>query len=166
MNHNCLAGIRCPECGSEGPFEMVVAASATMSDEGSEDVRDISWEPESPIACVGCGNRGRVAEFSGKQTMLAALPVTIPDSAWEDWGVADQERERSRLGTSLSINHCHLHVEAIEVTVGNDGVQRAADPYWEDSLGEWFVASGSDGHLSTVSIGEREYAVFLSPFCQ
>jgi hypothetical protein len=32
-NTNCLAGIRCPECGSEGPFVIEVTHQVVMGDE-------------------------------------------------------------------------------------------------------------------------------------
>lgn len=64
MNSNCLAGIRCPKCKAEGPFNIVVEVSAKMFDSGIEDMSgDTDWGDESPINCPGCHHAAKVRDF-------------------------------------------------------------------------------------------------------
>lgn len=63
-NSNCLEGIECPKCGSLGPFKIQVQGWALVSDDGSDDVRELEWDAESAIWCPNCYQRGTVAEFS------------------------------------------------------------------------------------------------------
>ena len=68
-NTNCLAGIRCPSCGSEGPFIVEVTVQVVMSDEGSEyGEGDLHWDEESYMRCVECDADGTAADFSGELT--------------------------------------------------------------------------------------------------
>lgn len=55
--------MRCPECSSEGPFEIEVLATATISDDGIEEVADVTWSDASDMACP-CGWGGAVSEAS------------------------------------------------------------------------------------------------------
>jgi DNA-directed RNA polymerase subunit RPC12/RpoP len=58
-NSNCLEGIECPHCGSQGPFRVPVrvVGDAIVSDDGIEDLSrsetefldDIDWR------CLDCG---------------------------------------------------------------------------------------------------------------
>lgn len=166
MNSNCLAGMRCPDCGSEGPFEIAVKALARMTDDGCETVEDIEWTDASPVECVGCKRVAPSVIFRGGRSLGATEPMQIPAAAWDDWGTEGQSRARSRLGTMVDINACWFHAEAIEVVVDESGTQRAADGAWQSLLDEYGVAAGGDGRFSSVQIEGRSYAVFLSPFCE
>ena len=64
MNTNCLAGMKCPECGSEGPFRIDVLTTVTMYDDGwSENVSDTIWEDDSGCSCDACDYGGEVCDF-------------------------------------------------------------------------------------------------------
>lgn len=63
-NRNCLAGMRCPECGSEGTFYITATCSAEVSDDGIEETTDFSWEDDSPCVCRECGHCGTVGTFT------------------------------------------------------------------------------------------------------
>jgi hypothetical protein len=67
-NTNCLAGIRCPECGSEGPFIIEVTQQVVMSDDGSEDYCPLHWDEESYMQCVECDFDGTAADFKEQET--------------------------------------------------------------------------------------------------
>jgi len=73
-NTNCLAGIECPQCGSEGPFAIAVTAVAVMHDDGSEYVESIEWTKTSNISCMDCHNYGMVGEFDAEK--LQKMPKT------------------------------------------------------------------------------------------
>ena len=165
MNSNCLAGMRCPNCGSEGPFEIAVKASARMTDEGCEAVHEIDWTDASPVACVACKRMAPSAVFRGGRHLGATEPMQIPEAAWDDWGTEGQSRERSRLGTMVEINGCWFHAEAIEVAIDESGTQHAADGAWQSLLDEYGVAAGGDGPFRAVQISGRSYALFISPVC-
>ncbi len=64
MNTNCLEGIKCPKCGSEGPFVVEVTTQVMLHDEGSEDYNsDVRWDGDSYIRCVECDHDGQAKEF-------------------------------------------------------------------------------------------------------
>lgn len=65
VNENCLTDFACPECGSRSQFDIAVTMTATMCDDGSDDVSgDIEWEDESPITCGDCSHDGTVLDFT------------------------------------------------------------------------------------------------------
>ena len=63
MNSNCLAGIACPHCGSEGPFDITAMTVATMYDDGCEKTADIEWDDTSPCVCKSCSYSATIATF-------------------------------------------------------------------------------------------------------
>jgi DNA-directed RNA polymerase subunit RPC12/RpoP len=64
-NTNCLKGIRCPECGQEGKFEIQISAYIDVTDEGTGDLQSaIEWDKDSDIVCKECGHDGTVEEFT------------------------------------------------------------------------------------------------------
>lgn len=63
MNDNCLEGIACQRCGSEGPFAITATTVAMMYDDGCEGTTDIEWENTSPCVCKSCGHAATVAAF-------------------------------------------------------------------------------------------------------
>ena len=65
-NRNCLEGMRCPQCGSEEPFRIVVTMSVKMWDEGSGDDTmggDQEWDEHSYCECCECEYHGNVGNF-------------------------------------------------------------------------------------------------------
>ena len=63
MNSNCLEGIACPQCESEGPFDITATTVATMYDDGCEQTTDIEWEDTSSCVCRSCKHAATVAAF-------------------------------------------------------------------------------------------------------
>lgn len=64
MNTNCLIGIKCPSCGSEGPFIIEVRTQVLMYDNGSEDCdSDNHWDSLSYMRCYECDRDGQAREF-------------------------------------------------------------------------------------------------------
>jgi len=63
-NHNCLEGIKCPICGSEGPFIIEVRTQVMMFDDGSDDyTSDIHWDGDSYMRCYRCDEDGPARHF-------------------------------------------------------------------------------------------------------
>ena len=63
-NTNCLEGIKCPNCGSEGPFIIEVRTQVMMHDDGSEDYNgDIHWDDNSYMRCFECDEDGPAKHF-------------------------------------------------------------------------------------------------------
>ena len=62
-NTNCLVGMRCPKCGSLGPFTIRVACTATVYDDGVEDTCDFNWKAGSYCVCVECLHAGNSINF-------------------------------------------------------------------------------------------------------
>lgn len=68
-NENCLAGMRCPECGDFGPFMINVTQSqmTMVTDEGHDEVGgDSEWDDDSVCRCIACGHESKVRQFCGK----------------------------------------------------------------------------------------------------
>lgn len=62
-NSNCLAGMKCPKCGSEGPFNIVMSSEFMLYDDGTAGYGDTEWGPESRCRCPGCQFEGTVRDF-------------------------------------------------------------------------------------------------------
>jgi hypothetical protein len=62
MNKNCLEGLACPQCKSEGPFFIDGTATFVVCDDGTDSHSEVSWENESGCSCQ-CGCSGNVGDF-------------------------------------------------------------------------------------------------------
>ena len=63
MNTNCLEGVACPECGSEGPFRISGCSIFEVWDGGTEGHEDVEWGDDSVIQCKSCPRCGTLGEF-------------------------------------------------------------------------------------------------------
>jgi len=63
-NTNVLAGIRCPTCGSYGPFNIEATAWFRVDDDGSDTFIDMEWDDDRHMVCVACGAGGTVGKFT------------------------------------------------------------------------------------------------------
>lgn len=63
MNTNCLEGMACPDCQSEGPFTIAIAGWASVTDLGTDEIGDIDWDEDSDCICETCESVGTVASF-------------------------------------------------------------------------------------------------------
>ena len=80
MNTNCLTGIKCPQCSSEGPFIIEVTQQVLMHDEGAEDVQGvIHWDGDSYMRCDSCGYDNPAASFTEKEEHRKVILATQPD---------------------------------------------------------------------------------------
>ncbi len=63
-NENCLEGMRCPACGSEGPFYIECLAVFLVYDSGTDDYSGMDWAEDSHCNCDGCCHHATVADFT------------------------------------------------------------------------------------------------------
>lgn len=63
MNTNCLAGMQCPNCKSNGPFIVEVTTTVLLHDDGTEDYGDKHWNESSYMSCPECDHEGQAGEF-------------------------------------------------------------------------------------------------------
>ena len=87
-NVGLLEGMKCPSCGSIGPFDIMASVTdwVRVSDEGTggPPEGDIIWDKKSDCRCVGCGHLARVEQFRNDDDVAdaafewtAAQPVEI-----------------------------------------------------------------------------------------
>ena len=62
-NENCLAGIKCPNCGNENGFGIASESTFSVSDDGTDDHGDVEWTGTSWIQCDKCEHGGEMWEF-------------------------------------------------------------------------------------------------------
>ena len=64
-NTNCLAGIKCPQCGSEDAFYISARVLAYVTDNGAEadSNASIDWDTDSHTECAECGADGLLSNF-------------------------------------------------------------------------------------------------------
>jgi hypothetical protein len=63
-NDNVLIGISCPNCKSEGPFDIDCTARFTVWDDGTNlEYGVLDWEDNSLCSCKNCGFKGKVYNF-------------------------------------------------------------------------------------------------------
>lgn len=62
-NENCLKGMRCPTCGSYGPFQIACTVLGEVSDDGVSEGTHWDWDDKSFIRCKCCRHEGDVGEF-------------------------------------------------------------------------------------------------------
>jgi hypothetical protein len=67
-NTNCLTGMHCPACGSEGPFYIECLAVFLVSDSGTEDYSGVDWADDSHCDCQECCHHATVANFTETST--------------------------------------------------------------------------------------------------
>lgn len=76
-NHNCLEGMACPKCGSDGPFSIVSSCVVTWTDDGTEDEHDFEFDDDSNCRCCQCMYSAEVSDFKNAAALAGALPVRI-----------------------------------------------------------------------------------------
>lgn len=56
-------GMKCPKCGSTGPFRIAATSLFTMYADGADDHEDIEWDGNSYCDCTACYHSGTVSDF-------------------------------------------------------------------------------------------------------
>ena len=65
-NEDCLEGLKCPRCGSPGPFKIASCCITTIRDDGTEEIGDVDLSDESCCECPACGLRERATPFKSE----------------------------------------------------------------------------------------------------
>jgi hypothetical protein len=76
-NENCLEGMQCPICDSEGPFKIACTTWLTVHDDGTDDPDgDIEWDDSSGCFCLtyDCSFHGRVEQLRDKRCIMCDEP--------------------------------------------------------------------------------------------
>ena len=87
-----------------------------------------------------------------------AARLSIPRSAWTDCS-----GDGTTLLTTISVNGCSLHLEAIAVA-WEGGVQRARG--CDTELGVLHATTGAGDPWETVAIDGTEYVLIATPYCR
>jgi len=66
-NTNVLEGMKCPNCFSTGPFQIVGKTLFTVTDEGTGDHSHVEWDDDSVCLCESCKFDGTVKDFLERQ---------------------------------------------------------------------------------------------------
>jgi hypothetical protein len=81
-NENCLKGMMCPKCGSEGPFGIAIDTVFLVSDDGidwNRSLSDSDWDSTSYCECRECGNAQTVMQFQAPERILYNVFVRAED---------------------------------------------------------------------------------------
>jgi hypothetical protein len=71
-NVNILEGMRCPQCGSEGPFRIRAEVLVLIDDDGTlDDLSGSDWEDDSLCECDACDHSGTVKDYAIKEKEAA-----------------------------------------------------------------------------------------------
>lgn len=62
-NTNCLEGMACPECGSEGPFWITARTRFLVHDDGTEEYTDVEWDSSDWCRCRDCHHEATAGGF-------------------------------------------------------------------------------------------------------
>ena len=73
MNSNCLDGMRCPsiKCGSYGPFQISAECEVDISDDGTDDAVNFTWEDDSYCRCLRCEQMKKIGDFKDNHVVVA-----------------------------------------------------------------------------------------------
>lgn len=73
-NTNCLEGMACPDCDSEGPFLINAEVTVLVSDDGTEDQGgDYEWNRDAYCQCKECDFADTVDGFTIERLRYAEL---------------------------------------------------------------------------------------------
>lgn len=82
---------------------------------------------------------------------------------WKDVS-AEDAKPNTRLLATLTLGGVSHHLEAFAVEERN-GLQLTVDGRWDDTLGDYYEATGADGPFATVEMRGRRYVFVMTPYC-
>jgi hypothetical protein len=83
MNDNCLRGIHCPHCESDGPFEISVRCRAIVGDAGVQSTSNYEWDDDDLCSCEACHHAGLVMDFRFQD----------PARPWDELEIDEETRD-------------------------------------------------------------------------
>jgi ssDNA-binding Zn-finger/Zn-ribbon topoisomerase 1 len=87
MNENMLEGIKCPQCGSLGPFVMSlnILGYAVVTDDGWDDLQIVESEFHGLSSCVECNHEWNVNDLTDEELSdLLDLAESLDNEPDED----------------------------------------------------------------------------------
>jgi len=70
-NTNCLAGLKCPECGALEPFKIAATMDVIVVDNGTDDYSgDVEWNDAADCMCQNCKFTGIVKDFKAADRQM------------------------------------------------------------------------------------------------
>lgn len=156
MNENCLKGIACPICSSEGPFDITAVSTFVMYDMGSEGHGDIEYDENARCRCRKCGNIGAVKDFTfktAKPWLQKMLDVSTEHLSNEDEVILDQRSQaRPKDGFPRVTKH---EMGWVMFLTGDYGGQQVEIDYAE-------MLGCSAGLVAILELAHKENALILN----
>lgn len=95
--------------------------------------------------------------------------IEIPRDAWgpgcdPEFEPGHSTQPPCRLLTTIYVNDCPMHLEAIAIALGEDGVQRGLCVYGEQNLSA-AAQIYCDGGFETIEIDGHPYVLVATPHC-
>ena len=87
-NSNCLIGMRCPKCGSFGPYEISGGCEVEVGDDGTAEAVNFTWDDSTYCRCRKCGNLKKVGDFKENWVVVDG---DLPNSDNIAFGAAKRE---------------------------------------------------------------------------
>ena len=133
-NDNCLAGIRCPKCKQQEEFRIECKAMVDVTDDGTDDPRNIGWLDSSYIECAECSHHGKVHDFNVVNWPIdAAHPLMVGEEVY--FSDPDPIGNAHRLYTvthapadPLSTLDDEVYADSVITLVNKDGSELEAYP--------------------------------------
>lgn len=113
LNENCLAGMACPKCKSNGPFLIVTTCWAQVHDDGIEDTSEHEWDENSTCLCKACKFSSKVGSFEVVLTEIEKAQNAKAAGDWDydhpSWGRCDWRKEVGEENTQLGYFDWVIH---------------------------------------------------------
>lgn len=109
-NTNCLAGIKCPKCGSDEQFRIEAKAMFNVTDDGTEHASDgaVEWDDGNYCECYACSHYGTVKDFKVAESMEPAAEWG-PENRHEEYLLEDWQYDVRNGDTKLGYHDWVLH---------------------------------------------------------
>jgi ribosomal protein S27AE len=82
-NENCLKGVKCPRCGNEDRFLIVVTILADVTDDGADTASNSEWDwnDASHTHCPECGETSLLSHFRVDKGDAPEAIATVTDGS-------------------------------------------------------------------------------------
>lgn len=146
-NMNCLEGMRCPNCGDFGPFNIIGRARFHVTDEGVDESTEIEWSDIQSVHCPECNTWHDMEEVrdAEKKAVLERKRLLEININWYADDIDDRandigfkhltEEDLAEILLGLKQRHdCNIGINwdvidtHIEEYCAMRGIQREADP--------------------------------------
>lgn len=130
-NSNVLDGLKCPECGSLGPYSILASCFATVTDDGIEETKEFSWQESAYCRCHSCDYQGTVDDFNnGLEAQNSDQPAAGICGKCDNCLALDKVRQR----VLACCNPPFSHADDDVVDVWNDSLKRYPCTHGKEKL--------------------------------